>query len=373
MATLVRRLRSSDFEQQLQALDSLNAACRGGPEACQAAAAAGAIPLVVRLLRSRKPAVQATAACALHKMGECAEELLPEMRAAGALPALVALLRSSSDPAQTLAACALSTLCYRNVEATQAAAAAGGIPAAVQMLCSGSKEAVAAALGLLSSFSTRHSEEVSAAVGANARAIPRLVRLLDPARQRTAKVVSSAVSTLSVSALWSKELALACIEAGALPRLAQLAGAADEVFNPGSALFSLAKQCPAETAAEPSTIPALVHIMESSRGAPALIQAAQGLYCLAAGSPQRSQAITEAGGSTALVRLQYHANPEVRAHAGRALAELQAAAELHAAARADPAGAARMSSSRRVCAAEGCVATRGLKRCARCSAVRYCR
>ena len=80
MDILVRRLPSSSCEQQLQALSTLTAACIGRPETTsRAAAAAGAIPVLVRLLRSSSAQVQAAAANAIEVVGESAAELRPAM------------------------------------------------------------------------------------------------------------------------------------------------------------------------------------------------------------------------------------------------------------------------------------------------------
>lgn len=364
---LVRRLRSGGVAQQLQALNALQTACKGKPEACRAAAAEGAIPLVVRLLNSSVATVAAAAAAVLLDMGGTALELRQAMLAAGTLPALVPMFGSNSEEAQASAANALMMLCHNDAEVTRAAAAAGGIPAAVQLLCSGNKTALYPSVGLLSYFSKQQSNEVGAALDADARAIPMLVRLLDPARQRDKELQTGAAGTLAATVKGSRQVALACIEAGALPRLTQLAQAAHQGLRDNSmvALCTLAAECPAEVAAERGAIPAMMQIMGSDANAGMMIQAVQSLSSAAAGSPQRSQgqAITEAGGIEALQYLRNHTSPEVREHAGRALARLGPAA----------AGTERVAPARRVCAAEGCVATRGLKRCARCGTVRYCR
>ncbi|KAL4421200.1 hypothetical protein ABPG77_010075 [Micractinium sp. CCAP 211/92] len=181
-------------------------------------------------------------------------------------------------------------------------------------------------------------------------------------------------------ALGSRQLALACIEAGALPRLAERARAVDEASHSRSvaALRSLALTCSEETAACQSVIPALVHVAGSNADASTLIDAAQGLRCLDGASPQRNQAIMQASGADALQLLQKHTDPGVREHAARALAQLRMTAQLQAAALTCMAAAAAacsaecVTSQHRVCAAEGCVATKGLKLCARCGTVRYC-
>ncbi|KAL4421203.1 hypothetical protein ABPG77_010078 [Micractinium sp. CCAP 211/92] len=275
MDNLVRRLRSGNIALQIQALNTLEAVCKGSPVTSRAAASAGAIPVLVRLLRSSPSVIQATAVVSLTTLLESASELPAAVLAAGALPLLVALMRSST--------------------------------------------------------------------------------------------------------LDSRQLALACIEAGALPHLAELAQASDTESrrNAAGALFSLASHYPAEVAAAPGVIPALVHVAGSNVDTGTLIHVVQGIRGLAAGSPQRSQAIVDAGGGAALLLLQSHADSGTREYAAMVLTEVRATAELRAAAdvRAPAdvaAGSPSRKPGRRVCAAEGCVATSGLKLCARCGTVRYC-
>ncbi|KAL4421202.1 hypothetical protein ABPG77_010077 [Micractinium sp. CCAP 211/92] len=69
MDDLVRRLRSGSLARKLQALYTLVAVCKGNPEVSRAAAAAGAIPVLVQLLRSSQWAVQALVAGAIHDWG----------------------------------------------------------------------------------------------------------------------------------------------------------------------------------------------------------------------------------------------------------------------------------------------------------------
>ncbi|KAL4421201.1 hypothetical protein ABPG77_010076 [Micractinium sp. CCAP 211/92] len=380
MDSLVRRLRSGSFALQIQALNTLVSACEGKPDTSRAAAAAGAIPVLVRLLRSSASTIQGLAASALHEMAEHAADLRPAMLAAGAVPPLVALLRSGNEAAQVCAVAALTELCYQSAQGTQAVTATGDVAAVVQLLESRSKEALTHTVSLLSSLSVRHCDELCAALAAAPTAIPRLFRLLAPGRLRDEDVQAGAAGVLGAAALGSRRLALACIEAGALPPLAELAQATHLGcrYNAAAALCGLASQSPALTAACPGVIPALVHVARSNVEASSLIHAAQSLRFLAADSSQRSQAIMQAGGADALQVLRRHPHPGVRGHAARALAqlttaaELQAAAEVLAAVEAAAGSSERVKSRPRVCAAEGCVATKGLKLCARCGTVRYC-
>ncbi len=376
----MRHLRSGGIAVQLQILNLLESACKGSPVTSRAAASAGAIPVLVRLLRSSSPRIQAVSAGAIYAMMQSAAELRSAIVAAGAVAPLVALLQSSHDGVKIAAACALDMLCIQSTEGTQEAAAAGGVPAAVQLLCSGREQARIPALCLLASFLRQHSNEVCPAIEAAPRAVPRLVRLLDPARQRGKDVQACAASILAV-AHGSRQLALACIKAGALPRLAELTRAPDEDLHRKSmaALRSLASKCPAEVAAGSGIVPALVRVAGSSVDAGTLKYAALSFRYLAIGSPQGTQAITEAGGADALLQRQKHTDSGVREHAATAWAQLYVAAELQgaeevlAAVEAAVGSAERVRSQPRVCAAEGCVATKGLKLCARCGTVRYCR
>ncbi len=304
METLVRRLRSGSFALQLQASHTLGAVCKGRPETSRAAAAAGAIPVLVRLLHSSPSTVQASAANALTEMAESAAELSSAMLTAGAVPALLALLRSSSDTGPVFAANGLGVLCSQDADARGAVAAAGGITAAVQLLSSSDAGALAPAACVLALFIDRHREELGEAIAAAPRAIPRLVRLLDPAGQHGLELQGFAAVVLGIAGVSSKQLALACVEAGALPLLAELAQATDRELQGIAAigLCSLVSQCPKEAAACRGILPALVHCFGTNGNAGALLHAAQSLGCLVAGSPQSSQAIIQASfGATRLL------------------------------------------------------------------------
>ena len=73
--------------------------------------AAGALPLLVTLLRSPQPDVQVTAAGALADFVHGSQKNTDDIAAAGAVPLLVALLRSDQPAVQEHAALALANSC----------------------------------------------------------------------------------------------------------------------------------------------------------------------------------------------------------------------------------------------------------------------
>ncbi len=136
---------------------------------------------------------------------------------AGGMDNLVRRLRSGNIALQIQALNTLEAVCKGSpvTEATRIVAAAGGVPAAVRLLCSRNKEALIPAVSLLSYLSLWHRDEVRAAIEAAPRAVPRLARLLAPGRLRGEEPqAGAAAAILAAAALDSRQLALACIEAG---------------------------------------------------------------------------------------------------------------------------------------------------------------
>ncbi len=136
----------------------------------------------------------------------------------------------------------------------------------------------------------------------------------------------------------------------------------------------------------PERTAAVVH----AGGVPALVRCLSSQECLAQKNaaalvdvvllacPRERAAVLAAGGDSQLQKLLCSSNVDVRQHAARALACLAAAKQPEEAAarsmavEAQPGNTAQPARPARVCAAPGCGATSGLRRCGGCGAVRYC-
>ncbi|KAL4421199.1 hypothetical protein ABPG77_010074 [Micractinium sp. CCAP 211/92] len=271
---------------------------------------------------------------------------------------LVRHLRSGNIAVQLQILNSLESACKGSPVTSRAAAAAGAIPVLVRLLRSSSPRIQAVAAGAIYAMMQSAAELRSAIVAAGA--VAPLVALLQSSHDGVKIAAACALDMLCIQSTEGTQEAAA---AGGVPAAVQLL---------------LASKCPAEVAAGSGIVPALVRVAGSSVDAGTLKYAALSFIYLAIGSPQGSQAIIEAGGADALLLLQKHTDSGVRGHAATAWAQLYVAAELQgaeevlAAVEAAVGSAERVRSQPCVCAAEGCVATKGLKLCARCGTVRYC-
>ncbi|KAL4421198.1 hypothetical protein ABPG77_010073 [Micractinium sp. CCAP 211/92] len=153
------------------------------------------------------------------------------------------------------------------------------------------------------------------------------------------------------------ELSSAMLTAGAVPALVALLRSSSDT-GPVFAANGLGVLCSQDADAREA--------VAAAGGIAAAVQLSLG--CLAAGSPQSSQAIIRANFGATRLLLQNQAQPEEREQAARVLAERAPSAELRAAGEVRPEAAtvstASVRSWARVCAADECVVTSGLKLCA---------
>lgn len=271
--------------------------------------------------------------------------LRPEAAMASAadhIPALVQRLPALALMNLTRAADADS------LQRCQAVAAAGGIPALGRLLCSSSDEAV----------------------------------------QR------AAAGTLSNLMVDSLEMQQAIMAAGAIPALLQLTRSSSSecaLTETDGALLNLNFQSPSisQQIAAADGVPALARCLSSDSEAVQL-RAVCALVNLCKNAHADIAAAIHAEAVPSLLRLLFSFNAEVRdtsGHALRVLSAMEAAAAAECAAApaanvldapaaepaADAAPRKQLPHPPRVCAAPGCGATRGLRRCGGCGAVRYCR
>lgn len=205
-------------ESAINAAAALYVMVQHSAELCQAATAAGAIPALVRLLRSSSAVTQAVAGTTLTVIVEPGRQQSEDAIAAGVLPVLLARLRTSAAEAQVAAACSVAALA---VHCPDRVAAAGFAPALVRLAASGSGadpavQKAATALGNLARGSSSLAGEVAAAGArpvlqrlqghldsgvqvAAAEALAALDRALDPASQAAASSRRKARSRASAT------------------------------------------------------------------------------------------------------------------------------------------------------------------------------
>lgn len=203
----------------------------------------------------------------------------------------------------------------------------------------------------------------------------------------------AAATTLRWASFSSGEARDAIAAAGGIPPLVQLLGS-EAAQAPAAlvlsvmAMFSTDSQ---QAIAAAGAIPTLVQLA-SSDDTSVQTAAAWALHSMINDSPDNQHAVATAGGIPALVRLSRSRKKTSRDPASTALDDMRAGrwgAEVEAAlgvgqAVPPPNGAAarpatpaaaqppKRQPSRRVCAASGCDATRGLRCCCACKMVRFC-
>jgi hypothetical protein len=114
-------------------------------------------------------------------------------------------------------------------------------------------------------------------------------------------------------------------------------------------------------------IPRFVQLLRTSSSEGVIRATALALGNLISGSPGTAATIQAAGGGTALQQHASNSNENVRRAVARALRLLAEHAGV-----ASPPAAPPPPRAPRVCAAPGCGATTGLRRCGGCRQVRYC-
>ncbi|KAG1671370.1 hypothetical protein FOA52_002980 [Chlamydomonas sp. UWO 241] len=166
-------------EEQFEALRTLTQLCYD-PENWAAIVAAGAIPMLVQLLRpgaSHGDDLQMNAIAALSQLAQSAELAAP-IAAAGAIPLLVQLMRpGSAVGSQHNAAAALIPLSITPANKV-AIAAAGAIPLLVRLLRPGAPPNVQ--LNAMSTLTNLAANSANVLAIVDAGAIPAIVQLMGP-------------------------------------------------------------------------------------------------------------------------------------------------------------------------------------------------
>lgn len=318
----VHLARSGSPDAQFVATRLLMYALIGDAGAAWALVAAGGVPQLVAQLRSEDWLLQSSTLLALtHAKGRDCPQFWSDIEEAGAVPLAVRLLRrrSSSSRLPGEAAQLLGQLARSSPSMGAAVAASGAVQAAVQQLRNAQdSQAVLDGLATLASLAgSAPCMKAAAAAGAAAAAVQVLRSGSPEAIQPAAKLIGTVVHT----------------HPHAMP-----------AFNAAGGVAAL------EAAWRGSSGNAQQYIAD------ALTQLRQADH-----GPQQQTAGTTAAGQG----LQH-------ARAGAAAGRVTATVSAQAASRPTQLGAAQPAHPPRVCAAPGCDATSGLKRCGACRAVRYC-
>ena len=334
--------------------------------------ATGSAPALVRLLtRSRRATVQEAACRALAGLARVSPDIRALIGAGGAIPPLASLLHTSSNDGVLSAAChALSVLLFCSANAA-AVAATNSVPRLLQLLRDSTSTSVqghaAVALQQLAGQDGAAAEQLVARVG-----IPLLVQRLQSSDALLLHGAAGTLAVLAGTAGWED----AIVEAGGAVALARVLRNCSIKFVQcfvAGALASLAGRtasCAAAVAAA-GCIPRLVQLLQASRDEHTLTdivtsalpdKAAQVLCNLLTNSPAAAAAIKAAGGHAALQEHAHSQDPRLQEVTARALVLLPE----HAPRQPAP------PAPHRVCAAEGCAAATGLRRCAGCGRVLFC-
>ena len=378
MPALVRALRSGGSRlAQLQAAKHL-AALLAPPlnsdvlirEACDGFkadfAAAGGMEVAVHLLQSSTPALQQVAADLLGGPCTFSAERSAALVSAGGIPPLLSLLRPanlavSTDGRIKSAARALACASQACPAAAAAAAECGSMEALVPLLQAALQQrvglsrdvAIAAALSLTAYVQLGEGHAASLAASG---AIDSLVKLLVQAAACQGSIREPGVVAVAGT--------LRALSAGSAQRTACIAAAG----GVRAAVLCLSGQRQHDQAG----------LAESCYLLASMLQAC----------PHLATSVVDAGGDRQLQRLLGSSNEDVRQQAESALNALGAALMQQAGSAAAPAYAIEQTAAAepaatgclapsppappRVCAALGCGALTGLKRCGGCGAVRYC-
>ena len=318
----VQLARSGSPDAQFVATRLLMHALIGDARATWALVAAGGVQQLVAQLSSEDWLLQSSTLLALtHAKGRDCPQFWSAIEEAGAVPLAVGLLRrrTSSSRLPGEAAQLLGQLARSSPSMGAAVAASGAVQAAVQQLRNEQdSQAVLDGLATLASLAgSAPCMNAAAAAGAAAAAVQLLRSGSPEAIQPAAKLIGTVVRTYPQ----------------AIPAFNAAGGvAAFEAAWRGSS--GNARQYIAD---------ALTQLRQADQG------------------PQQQPAGTEAAGQG----LQ-------QTRAGAAAGQGTATVSAQAASGPTQLGAAQPAHPPRVCAAPGCDATSGLKRCGACRAVRYC-
>jgi hypothetical protein len=227
---LVRKLgENSQPGEQAEALAMIMEGCED--DVLRAAIVAfGGIPLLVQLLGSGSPAqVQIDAAGTLYRLAVLtttaeiatnATKNVVLIAAAGAIPLLVALLKPGSPTdVQRIATAALGALAV-NDETIASIVSYGAIPLLVQLL-GPSSPVMAQVFAVDAILNLTQKAEAASSIAAS-DAIPLLVQLLDPGDGPPAMMQGTAAAVLRNLAENSEDAAVTIAAAGAIPLLVQL-------------------------------------------------------------------------------------------------------------------------------------------------------
>ena len=335
-----------------------------------AAETAGMLPILVRLLAQRGPVAEFTAAL-LGFTAASSPEHAASILAAGAIPALVPLLSNGTGRETEAAATALSILiCRCRIEASAAIVAAGGLTAVVQTLGSHIAGLQNNAAQMLRGMAFSHGAAVAAA-----GAIPPLVAILRSSGSSASLRSEAAWAIAKLAFEADADTSAALVAGGAVPPfVAMLSSGAEEAQHAAAAMLCNLccngdPSCAAVVAA--GAVPVLAACL-SSPNETVVWNAAAALAHVAAFD---EAAVVGAGASEAAQQALARCQESVAQQALSALLEvLSLPPDEKPAESAAPAAAPAPSrpATPRVCAAPGCGATRGLRRCGGCTAVRYC-
>ena len=369
----------------------------GGPEYREAILAAGAAELLVRMLASRHVGAQLAAAITIGSITMGHFSAAAAFTDAGAVQRLVLCLESSSDEdLLTAAASALATLTARDglIRPSLLAAEAGAMPRLVQLLHGGNNLQAQAAfvLGNIATDALTEQRKLAAPLMAAfvaAGAVPATARLLT--QQGSAKVQSAAAAIAGLLAWSGAGYAAECVAAGMVPSLHRLLSSSDSnLQNAASCSLHVLALYSAEAAAvvEQAELPPAFTLQLRTSDQPRNMRPRQGW--LPAGGCGKMHAFSGRCRSQQPVRRppDGHHRQRVNLSASRVplmpfcSADVEDSAVLHGMANdtaaispaIQPPAAERQPTQRlaRICAAEGCSANRGLRRCGGCGTVRYC-
>ena len=334
---------------------------------------AAALPLVVRLLAWRGPIAEHSTALLSNLTASCQErrdfQVHDAIVAAGGVPALVPLIENGTATEQLAAVMTLANLTGVRLEAASSLVAAGGLPPLLQLLDSQHKGVPESAARVLQSVA-----HISGDAAGAAGAIPRIIQAL---RSSSSLIVRKAAAgaVADIACQHSIETA-ALLSEGMLPPLVALLSSGDDEaqHNAAVALRNLccegSDSCVAVAAA--GAVPDLLACLRSGNEA-VVDHATTALNTIAASHGSQKKAIVAAGAISAADDALAQCQDD---EAQQALSELKTCLLLPAGVAAPASAAASPVPSRppapRICAAPGCGATRGLRRCGGCRAVRYC-
>ena len=356
-------------------------------------AASICIPASVKQMRrgdSRRAQLQAANWLAeLFAQTRMQAEPLAPLQAAfasdGGIEAAVRLLQSATPALRLAAASMLGAACVRNAECAAAVASAGGVSALLRLLReawgaaqpnSDFLQLAAYALGACAAASPAAAQAAADAGGGQL-----VIELLQAALQHPEAHWWPIPGVLAAMAKLGEEHAADLAERGAIEALVQLLPRPGGNSHPApltviNALGWLAEGSVERAAAiaDAGVVPALLQCL-SSDDPLTQVDAAELLSDVMTACPHLRASVIETGGDSQLQRLLGSSDGNVRqaaAHALDALAEAREAAPDQPAASTAPGTPAQPARPPRICAAPGCGATTGLKRCGGCGRVRYC-